>query len=176
MTQPRTEQLLIGLGRLHLNLPDAPQIYLEIRTQRLVVRALEDVCDELPVALAGARSGELSPGKRARVLHAQRKQVKTARAVTPVLDSAAAHRSRLNKALRDVQELLGDHHDTVICREWLQHLAVREPEAAELASQLRRSERRTQAAVEEQLPRAVGRLVRRVDQVRRTPAVHLSSP
>jgi CHAD domain-containing protein len=173
LADPRTDQLLQGLGRLHLQASTTPQIYLEIRTQRLVVRTLEDLCDDLPVALA---ANGLTRGRHARVLHAQRKKVKAARAVTGVLDVTAEQRGRLDKALRAVQELLGDHHDAAVLRSWLARLAIREPVTAELAQVVRKAERAAMTAIEEQLPRAVGRLVRRVDSVRRTPAVHLSSP
>jgi CHAD domain-containing protein len=171
LTDPRTDQLLLGLGQLHLQVPAAPQIYLEIRTQRLVVRILEDLCDDLPVAMT---SGAGPGGRRSRMLHAQRKKVKVARAVTGVLDVADEQRGRLNKSLREVQELLGDHHDAAVLRSWLARLGTREPATADLAQAVRKVERTEMSAIEDGLPRAVGRLVKRVDAVRRTPAVHLS--
>ena len=170
LVDPRTDQLLQALGQLHLQVQSAPQIYLDIKIQRLVVRTLEDLCDELPMAL----SVDLSPGRRSRRLHTQRKKVKIARAVTGVLAVASERRSRLDKSLRKVQELLGQHHDAVVVRAWLSRIATREPATAELVREFRREERAEMAGIEERLPGAVGRLVTRVDAVRRTPAVHLS--
>lgn len=174
LADERTSQLLDTLGRLHLNATGTPQIYLEIRTQRLAVRALEDLCDVAPLVLAQAQGA--ARGRRARLLHSLRKQVKSTRAVIAVLDVTEAERSRLAKSLRRVQELLGEHHDAVVSRAWLKRLAVRDPVTADLARSLRSQDGSAMDGVEERLPQAVARLIKQVDRVRRTPTVHLSSP
>lgn len=173
MSDPRTVGLLEALGRLHLVVPSTPEIYVDLRAQRLVVRALEDLCDGMAMALAdevGSRS------RRARRLHACRKQVKTARAVLPVLETGREERARLAKSLRRLQDLLGDHHDAHVTRTWLAVMAGREPAAEELVRSLRAEELVELETAEAQLPRAVERLVGRVEHVRRTPGVHLPSP
>ncbi|WP_425454375.1 CHAD domain-containing protein [Nocardioides marmoriginsengisoli] len=162
LADERTDLLLLALGRLHLQVPTAPQIYLDLEIRRLAMRTLDDLCADLPAALAT----DLPPGRRARLLHDQRKQVKVARAVTGVLDVAAEQRSGLDKAMRSVQELLGEHHDAVVAREWMTLVAIREPATADLVRRLRREERAGMVAVEEKLVPAVDRLVARAGAIR----------
>jgi len=176
LAAPRTDALLDGLGRLHLETPPAGEIYHDVRAHFLVMTNLDALCEALPAAVASLSTPGISRSRRARLLHEQRKQVKTVRAVTSLLETSAEDRSRLNKALRQVQELLGEHHDAVVTRSWLAHVAEEEPVVHDLARDLRRSERAEMAVVEDQLPWAVDRLQRRVDRVRRTPGVHLPSP
>ncbi|MCW2542948.1 MAG: domain containing protein [Frankiales bacterium] len=173
LEHPRTDALMVGLGRLHLMVPAVPQVYLDLRTQRLVVRVLEDLCDDLPLALGDRHD---SRARRARRLHSCRKQVKAARAVLALLDTPPEIRSRVKKSLRELQDLLGEHHDAHVTREWLGRVAQREPATADLARTLRAQERATMSGIEEQLPRVVNRLLERVVRVRRTPGVRPSSP
>lgn len=176
LAAPRTDQLLAGLGRLHLEAPAAGEIYHDVRAHFLVTEALEALCLALPAAVAAASTPGVSTPRGARLLHRQRKQVKTVRAVTGLLEAGAQDRTRLNKALRQVQELLGDHHDAVVTRSWVAEVAEGAPVARDLAREIRRAERAEMTVVEDQLPWAVGRLLARVDRVRRTPGVHLGSP
>lgn len=176
LVDPRTEGMLAGLGRLHLDGPPPGEIYHDVRAHFLVMEYLDALCDVLPAAVAAMSTPGISRPRRARLLHEQRKNVKTARAVTALLESTSADRARLNKSLRQVQELLGEHHDAVVTRSWLAEVADDEPLVRDLARVLRRQERAEMAVVEEQLPWAVGRMVSRVDRVRRTPGVHRSSP
>lgn len=176
LADPRTVAMLAGLGRLHLDAPPPGEIYHDVRAHFLAMESLDALCEALPAAVAATAIPGISTSRRARLLHEERKMVKTARAVTALLETTSADRARLNKTLRQVQELLGEHHDAVVTRSWLAAFADGAPEVRELTRMLRRQERSEMSVVEEQLPWAVGRLVRRVDRVRRTPGVHLSSP
>jgi CHAD domain-containing protein len=168
LTAERTGRLLDGLGRLHLDAPAAGEIYHDVRASFLVAEALGALCEDLPAAISAVATPGLSTSRRARLLHERRKQVKTVRAVTSLLEVTAEDRSRLNKSLRQVQELLGDHHDAVVTRSWLAGVAAEEPVVQDLAKEIRRSERAEMTIVEEQLPWAVDRLVKRADRLRRT--------
>lgn len=175
LVHPRIDSLVSGLGRLHLTVPTAAEIYLEVRSQLLVVETLEDLCVSLPAAVATERAAERSNRRRVRAFHDERKRVKTARAVTSVLDVPTEDRSRLNKSLRQVQELLGEHHDAAVTRSWIGAVAQHEPSTKELAKEIRSNERAEMRTVEEQAPWAVDRLVKRVHRIGRTPAVHPTS-
>ncbi len=176
LVHPRSERLRTGLGRMHLTVPTAAETNLDAQAQGLVVQALEDLCRSLPAAVAPGRSPAQSNRTRVRVFHQQRKRVKTARAVTAILEVTTEDRSRLNKSLRQVQELLGEHHDAAVTRSWMGAVARSEPVAKVLAQQIRYAERAEMRVVEEQVPWAADRLVKRVHRVRRTPAVHPASP
>ncbi len=176
LSAARTDQLIAGLGRLHLDTPVTGEIFHDVRAHFLVMEALDALCAALPAALSAGSAPGLSTTRRARLLHGQRKQVKTVRAVTFLLDSTAEDRSRLNKSLRQIQELLGDHHDAVVTRSWLSKLAEGEPVVRDLVKDIRRGERAEMSVVEDQLPWAVGRLLTRSDRVRRTAGVHLTPP
>lgn len=167
LDHPRTGQLLAGLGRLHLDAPAAGEIYHDVRAHFLVMEALETLCVALPAAVIEASTPGVSTARGARLLHRQRKQVKTVRAVTALLETTSQDRSRQNKALRQVQELLGDHHDAVVTRSWVAEVADAATVARALAREIRRSERAAMAAVEHQLPAAVDRLIARADGIRR---------
>lgn len=170
LSEPRTAAMLAGLGRLHVAEPASGEIHRDLRAHLLVLGRLEALSEDLPAVVKAVSTAGISGPRRARLLHAQRKQVKTARAVTPLLETASADRSRLNSSLRRVQELLGEHHDAVITRSWLAGVAEGDPVVRELARELRRRERAEMTVTEDQLPQAVDRLVGRVAGLRRTSA------
>lgn len=171
LADPRTDAMLTGLRGLHTVATPADEPAQGVRAHLLVLRSLDALCVDLPAALATAAEPGVSRSRRARVLHAQRKQVKTGRAVTSLLATSPEARSGLNRSLRQVQDLLGEHHDAVVTRAWLAQVAAREPVVGDLVRAVRRQERAELDVVEGQLPWAVGRVLARVDRVRRTPAV-----
>jgi len=174
LAAPRTEALMVALGRLHLNAPTTPVIYQQIRTQQLALEALDDLCAGFPQVLADGPA--LSHRRRSHLLHARRKQAKTVRATTPILETSTDLRTKLNKVLRQLQNLLGEHHDAAVVRSWMADLATAEPSTADLVRDVRRAERAAMADLEARLPVAVDRLLAVTERVRRTPPVHLASP
>lgn len=170
LSHPRTDAMLASLGRLHLEAPPSGEIHGDLRAHLLVLGRLEALSDDLPAVVRVVSTSGIPRRRRARLLHAQRKQVKTARAVTPLLETTSADRSRLNRSLRRVQELLGEHHDAVVTRSWLAGVAEADPVVRELTRELRQRELAEMTGTEDRLPRAVDRLVRRVEEIRRTSA------
>lgn len=102
----------------------------------LTGKARRPAAKELPVGVGRAfrrlksrmdRLADLGPGvERDEALHAARKAAKQLRYVTEVAGPfAGGGLDRLRERLKDVQQLLGDHQDTVVARPVLRELAVK---------------------------------------------------
>ncbi len=167
LAAPRTERLVDALDELRLRAPASDEESPEVRAHRAALRSLELLSRDLPATTTAVLDPETSVSQRARLLHAQRKRVKTVRAATALLATTSGARAGLTRSLRAVQDLLGDHHDAVVTRAWLAGVAEREPAVRDLVRTIRRAERAELVQVEEQLPQAVSRVVARVDRVRR---------
>lgn len=172
LADPRTESLVAKLGRLHLTAGGTPVIYQQIRTQQLALGALDALCVGFPDLV---QAPGLSDRRRALLLHERRKAAKAVRATTPVLEVPPELRAALNKSLRRLQNILGDHHDAAVVRAWMRQVGQAEPSTAVLVRDVRRVERAAMIELEARVPGALDRLLGVAAEVRGTPPVHLGS-
>ena len=116
------------------------------------------------VELADAADAAADPELRAACLHDVRKAAKrlryTAEAVAPMTGSKVR---RVAERAEDVQGLLGDHHDAVVTRATLRHLAIDEDAGVAAAFLLGHLDADEQRAAE-RLERRGGKALRRLDR------------
>ena len=88
-------------------------------------------------------------------LHRVRILAKRARYAAEALEPALGpDAERLAATLRRVQDVLGDHQDTVVAEGWLRELAAEEPSVAFLAGRLVEQERARRGAMRAAWPKA----------------------
>lgn len=98
---------------------------------------------------AAATAAAAPPGHRAEALHEVRKAAKRARYAAEAAEPAfGAPAKRFGSAMKDLQTLLGDHHDSVVTREELRTMAIQAYLAGENAFTFGRLHAREQASGE----------------------------